>query len=96
MKQPCVYLLASRHYGTLYTGVTSNLLRRVSQHREGIVDGFTKKYRVHMLVWFEIHVTMPEAIAREKSIKEWKRAEKIALIETSNPPWLDLFPGLVL
>jgi putative endonuclease len=95
MKQPCVYLLASGHYGTLYTGVTSNLLRRVSQHRDGVVDGFTKKYRVHTLVWFELHATMPDAIAREKSIKEWKRAEKIALIETSNPHWLDLFPGLV-
>jgi putative endonuclease len=65
MKQPCAYLLASRHYGTLYAGVTSNLLRRVSQHREGVVDGFTKKYRVHRLVWFEHYATRPEAIARE-------------------------------
>ena len=95
MKQPCVYLLASRHYGTLYTGVTSDLLRRVSQHREDVVEGFTKKYRVHMLVWFEHHATMPEAIAREKSIKQWKRAEKIALIEICNPHWSDLFPWLV-
>ena len=95
MKQPCVYLLASRHYGTLYAGVTSNLLRRVSQHREGVVDGFTKKYRVHRLVWFEHYATMPEAIARGKSIKEWKRAEKIALIEVCNPHWSDLFPRLV-
>jgi putative endonuclease len=95
MKQPCVYLLASRHYGTLYTGVTSDLLRRVSQHREDVIDGYTKKYHVHRLVWFEHHATMPEAIAREKSIKEWKRAGKIALIESLNPYWLDLFPGLV-
>lgn len=95
MKQPCVYLLASRHHGTLYAGVTSALLQRVSQHREGVVDGFTKKYRVHTLVWFEFHATMQEAIAREKSIKEWRRADKVALIETRNPYWLDLFPGLV-
>lgn len=95
MKQPCVYLLASRHHGTLYAGVTSALLQRVSQHREGVVDGFTKKYRVHTLVWFEFHATMQEAIAREKSIKEWRRADKVALIETRNPYWLDLFPRLV-
>ena len=95
MKQPCVYLLASRHHGTLYAGVTSALLQRVSQHREGVVDGFTKKYRVHTLVWFEFHATMQEAIAREKSIKEWRRADKVALIETRKPYWLDLFPGLV-
>ena len=95
MKQPCVYLLASRHHGTLYAGVTSALLQRVSQHREGVVDGFTKKYRVHTLVWFEFHATMQEAIAREKSIKEWRRVDKVALIETRNPCWLDLFPGLV-
>lgn len=95
MKQPCVYLLASRHHGTLYAGVTSALLQRVSQHREGVVDGFTKKYRVHTLVWFEFYATMQEAIAREKSIKEWRRADKVALIETRNPYWLDLFPGLV-
>jgi putative endonuclease len=95
VKQPCVYLLASRHNGTLYTGVTSNLLRRVSQHRGSLVDGFTKKYGVHMLVWFEFHATMQEAITREKSIKEWRRADKVALIETCNPYWLDLFPGLV-
>lgn len=95
MKQPCVYLLASRHHGTLYAGVTSALLQRVSQHREGVVDGFTKKYRAHTLVWFEFHATMQEAIAREKSIKEWRRADKVALIETRNPYWLDLFPRLV-
>ena len=95
MKQPCVYLLASRHYGTLYTGVTSNLLRRVSQHREVVMDGFTKKYCVHTLVWFEFHASMQEAIGREKSIKEWRRVDKVVLIETCNPYWLDLFPGLV-
>ena len=95
MKQPCVYLLANRRNGTLYVGLTSDLIRRVFQHREDLVPGFTKKYRVHTLAWFEPHATMPEVIAREKSIKEWKRAWKVELIEASNPYWLDLYPGLV-
>ena len=95
MKQPCVYILASRRNGTLYAGVTANLIRRASQHREGVVDGFTKKYRVHMLVWFEFHATMAEAIAREKSIKEWRRADKVRLIESRNSHWLDLYSALV-
>jgi len=95
MKQPCVYLLASGRNGTLYAGVTANLLARISQHREGLTEGFTKKYRVHTLVWFEFHSTMAEAIAREKSIKEWRRIRKIELIEACNPHWLDLYPSLV-
>jgi len=95
MKQPCVYLLTSRRNGTLYVGVTANLVRRVSQHREGVTDSFTKKHRVHLLVWFEFHATMAEAISREKSIKEWSRADKIALIEPRNPYWFDLYPGLI-
>ncbi|MET1163278.1 MAG: GIY-YIG nuclease family protein [Pseudoxanthomonas sp.] len=94
MKQPCVYRLASRRNGTLYVGVTANLIRRVSQHRDGITDGFTKKYRIRLLVWFEFYATMADAIAREKSIKEWRRADKLALIEIRNPHWLDLYPGL--
>jgi putative endonuclease len=74
MKQPGVYLLASRRNGTLYTGVTSNLVQRVWQHENDLVDGFTKKYGVHTLVWFEVHETMPSAIEREKVIKELRRA----------------------
>ena len=95
MKQPCVYLLASRRNGTLYIGVTSNLLRRVHEHRTDAVPGFTRKYQVHTLVWFEQHATMDTAIAREKALKEWKRSWKIEMIEAGNPRWVDLFPGLV-
>ena len=94
MKQPCVYLLASRRGGTLYIGVTSDLLRRVHEHRSDAVPGFTRRYQVHMLVWFEQHATMDTAIAREKALKEWKRAWKVQLIEAGNPRWVDLFPGL--
>lgn len=89
--QPAVYLLASQRLGTLYIGVTSNLVQRVWQHREGLVDGFTARYGVKRLVWFEQHATMPEAIAREKALKHWRRAWKIALIETGNPGWRDLW-----
>ena len=95
MKQPCVYLLASGRDGTLYIGVTSDLLRRVHEHRTDVVAGFTRRYRVHTLVWFEQHATMETAIAREKALKEWKRAWKVALIEAANPRWVDLFPGLI-
>ena len=95
MKQPCVYLLASKRNGTLYVGVTSNLPQRVWQHKSNLVEGFTKRYRVHMLVWYELCGTMEAAITREKAIKEWKRAWKIRLIEESNPDWLDLYPGLL-
>jgi putative endonuclease len=95
MKQPCVYILASKRNGTLYTGVTSDLVQRVWQHKNGVVEGFTKRYGVHLLVWFEIHETMASAIAREKAIKEWKRAWKIELIEKSNPTWRDLYGEIV-
>ena len=95
MKHPCVYLLASRRNGTLYTGVTADLIARVSQHRAGAVEGFTRQYGVSQLVWFEFHQAMAEAIAREKNLKNWKRAWKIDLIQASNPYWLDLYPGLV-
>jgi putative endonuclease len=94
-KLPCVYILASRRNGTLYTGVTSDLIQRIYEHRTDAVDGFTKRYRVHTLVWFEIHGDMYAAITREKAIKEWKRAWKIELIEATNRYWLDLYPGLV-
>ncbi|MFZ5491924.1 MAG: GIY-YIG nuclease family protein [Pseudomonadota bacterium] len=95
MKQPCVYLLASRRNGTLYVGVTSNLIKRVWEHKNHVVEGFTDKYGVDRLVWYEPHPTMESAIRREKAIKEWKRAWKLALIEKSNPGWDDLYEGLL-
>jgi putative endonuclease len=88
-------MLASQRNGTLYVGVTSNLVQRVWQHKEGLAEGFTKKYGVKLLVWYEQHETMESAIAREKAIKEWQRAWKIELIEKSNPEWNDLYAGLV-
>lgn len=88
------YLLASRKYGTLYVGVTNNLARRITEHREGKGSEFTRKYRVHLLVHAEEHGEIEDAIRREKAIKEWKRAWKIQLIEKSNPEWIDLFPLL--
>ena len=95
MKQPCVYLLASGRNGTLYVGVTSNLLTRVWVHEQGLVDGFTKRYGVHTLVWYEVHESMESAIQREKAIKEWKRRWKLALIEKTNPQWRDLYEELL-
>jgi len=87
---PTVYILASGRNGTLYTGVTSAPLPRWQQHRTGQVRGFTSQYGVKMLVWFEQHATMEEAILREKRIKKWNRAWKLQLIERSNPDWRDL------
>jgi len=95
MKQPCVYILASRRNGTLYTGVTSDLVQRIWQHKNDLVKGFTQKYRVHTLVWYEVHATMESAIGREKAIKEWKRVWKIELIEALNPEWRDLYEEIV-
>ncbi len=94
-RQPCVYLLASSRNGTLYVGVTSNLVARVWQHRNEVVEGFTSRYHVHSLVWFERHETMTSAIQREKSIKAWRRAWKLELIEGLNPDWRDLYPDLI-
>src|SRR4051794_3982688 len=91
MKVPCVYILASRRNGTLYAGVTSNLFDRVSKHKQDLIEGFTQRYGVHRLVYYEMRETMPEAIRREKQIKEWKRLWKIRLIESMNPEWIDLF-----
>ena len=91
--QPCVYILESKRNGTLYTGVTSDLLGRIHQHRHGIVRGFSRKYGVKLLVWFEQHPTMGSAITREKRIKKWNRAWKLELIEASNPEWRDLAEG---
>jgi putative endonuclease len=87
---PTVYLLASKRNGTLYAGVTSDLPARTHQHRIGAVRGFTRDYGVRMLVWFEQHSTMESAITREKRIKKWNRAWKLALIEAANPDWRDL------
>jgi putative endonuclease len=95
MKQACVYLLASKRNGTLYVGVTSDLVQRVWQHKNDLTEGFTKRYGVHTLVWYEECGTMEAAISREKAIKEWKRAWKIRLIEKSNPDWDDLYEELV-
>ncbi|GAA3790710.1 GIY-YIG nuclease family protein [Qipengyuania pelagi] len=89
--QPCVYIMASSRNGTIYVGVTSNLPQRAFQHREGVVDGFTKRYGCKLLVWFELHATMEQAILREKQIKGGSRSKKLALIERSNPQWKDLF-----
>jgi len=86
-----VYIMASRLRGTLYVGVTSNLVQRVWQHREGVIEGFTKDYGVKLLVYFEQHGTMPLAIQREHNIKHWKRQWKIELIEGLNPKWEDLW-----
>jgi putative endonuclease len=94
--QPCVYLLASKRNGTLYTGVTSNLTKRIWEHKNNLVAGFTKKYSVHTLVWYEVHETMEFAIRREKAIKNWKRSWKIKVIEEENPGWHDLYPDLLL
>ena len=90
-RQPCVYVLASGRNGTLYTGVTSNLPARIWQHRHLVVEGFTRRYHAHRLVWYELHATMESAICREKAIKKWMRAWKIELIEKSNPYWRDLY-----
>ncbi len=93
-KQPAVYIMASRRNGTLYTGVTSDLIKRVWEHRGDFIDGFTKRYSVHTLVWFELHSEMYQAIVREKQIKKWNRAWKIKLIEQINPDWSDLWLSL--
>ena len=91
-KQFHVYILSNRIGGTLYTGVTSRLVQRIHEHREGLIDGFLKRYGLHRLVYYEEHATAESAIRREKQIKEWKRAWKIALIERGNPHWIDFYP----
>ena len=95
MKQPSVYIMASKRNGTLYTGVTSNLVQRGWLHREGLLEGFTQRYGCKLLVWFEAHETMDYAIAREKQIKGGSRTAKMKLIEASNPQWRDLYPEIV-
>ena len=95
-RQPCTYILASGHYGTLYIGVTSRLVARLWQHRNGAIPGFTSRYAVHHLVHFELFGDMPAAITREKQLKNWQRQWKINLINEANPEWRDLAVGLGL
>src|SRR5882757_6214387 len=94
MKQTCVYIVASKRRVTLYTGVTANLPRRAFEHREGLMKGFSAKYGCKLLVWYELHESMVEAITREKQIKAGSRAKKLALIEALNPGWNDLYESL--
>ena len=94
-KNPCVYILTNKRNGTLYVGVTSDLVHRVWQHRNHVTSGFTSRYRVHTLVWYESHESMMGAITREKSLKRWHRHWKLALIEQTNPTWRDLYDELL-
>ena len=93
-RAPCVYMMANKRNGTLYTGVTSNLAQRAFQHRQGLTPGFTGRYGCKLLVFYEVHARMDEAIAREKQIKGGSRARKIALIQAMNPEWKDLYDSL--
>lgn len=95
MTQPTVYILASKRNGTLYVGVTSDPIKRIWEHKQDAVAGFTRKYQVHDLVYFEQHENMSQAIQREKQIKKWNRAWKIELIEKHNPAWRDLWPDII-
>lgn len=88
-------MLASKRNGTLYVGVTSELVKRIWEHKNNVVEGFTKQYDVHTLVWYEMHENMESAITREKALKEWKRAWKLRLVERENSEWLDLYPSLL-
>ena len=94
-KQPAVYILASKRNGTLYIGVTSDIIKRVWEHKNSLAEGFTRKYSVYNLVWYELHENMETAILREKRLKEWKRKWKLELIETSNPKWNDLYDTIL-
>ena len=93
--QPCVYILASERNGTLYIGVTADLIKRVWEHKSNLVEGFTKQHQVHDLVWYEMSDSMESAIVSEKQLKEWKRQCKIELIEKSNPYWNDLYATII-
>ena len=94
-KQPAVYILTNKKYGPLYVGVTSNLVGRVYQHKNNQADGFSNKYNLHTLVYYELHDQIYNAITREKHLKKWNRSWKIELIEKCNPEWLDLFDDLL-
>jgi putative endonuclease len=95
VRQPAVYILASKRNGTLYIGVTRNLQQRVWEHKNDLVKGFTKKYGVHRLVYYELHEDMMAAIRREKQMKKWNRTWKLELVETQNPEWEDLWEGII-
>ena len=95
LRTPCVYILASKRNGTLYIGVTSNIIQRVWQHKTETMQGFTSTYGVKLLVYLEMHVTMPDAILREQQLKKWKRTWKLKLIERDNPGWRDLYDDIV-
>ncbi len=95
MKQPAVYIMANKAGGTLYAGITSKLIQRIYEHREGVIDGFTKRYQCKLLVWYELHSTMESAIVREKQLKAGSRKKKIALIDEMNPRWRDLYPEIL-
>jgi putative endonuclease len=95
VKQPAVYILASKRNGTIYIGVTGNLQQRAWEHKNDLVEGFTKKYGVHRLVYYELHEDMMSAIRREKQMKKWNRAWKLELVETQNPEWEDLWEGII-
>ena len=95
VKQPCVYIMANERNRTIYTGVTSNLLQRIYQHKEGVIEGFTKKYGCKTLVWYELRDIMESAIVREKQIKAGSRSKKMELIEKNNSGWNDLYDTLL-
>ncbi|MBC9248781.1 hypothetical protein A9179_00685 [Pseudomonas alcaligenes] len=95
LKGPAVYILASQRNGTLSVGVTSDLIKRIWEHRDGCIEGFTQRYDVHQLVYYEMHESMPGAIEREKQLKKWRREWKLRLIEASNPEWRDLWEEIV-
>ena len=95
MHEYYVYIITNKKCGTFYTGVTNNLIRRIYEHKHGLVDGFTKKYQLHCLVYFEQHSDINEAILREKIIKKWRREWKFNLIERNNPHWIDLYPEMI-
>ena len=91
MREPCVYVLTNKPKGVLYIGVTSDLAQRIWQHKHDLLEGFTKRHRIHRLVWYETHDTMETAINKEKALKKWNRAWKVELIEKDNPGWKDLY-----
>ncbi|PKN37992.1 MAG: endonuclease [Deltaproteobacteria bacterium HGW-Deltaproteobacteria-2] len=95
IKQPAVYILASKKNGTLYTGVTSDLVKRIWEHKNDLVEGFTRRYKVHNLVWYELHDDIDAAIEHEKNVKEWKRAWNVRLLEKDNPNWNDLYDSIL-
>jgi putative endonuclease len=95
MKQPCVYILTNQARGTLYIGVTSNLIQRIWQHQQNLVEGFTNQHQLHVLAYYEMYEDMMTAITREKQLKKWNRAWKIELIETTNNTWRDLYQDLI-